>query len=224
MQRRLLGTKLEEKYWARAHLRRGDDWGDKENDWARGYWDSRDHSHRSFLIDRISRFSPSSVLEIGSNCGPNLYILAKRFPNAELMGVDINSEAVQKGNEWFAQEHISNVKLTEGKADDLRLFQDKSFDVVFTDAVLIYVGPDKIRQVITEMLRVTRKALILLEWHDFDSSSTPLGTYVGHWMRDYVALLKELVPEEEIRVSKLPRELWADPKWQKWGAVIETVV
>jgi len=224
LQRRLLGTRMEEKYWAKAHLCRGNDWGGKENDWARGYWSSRDHGHRSYLIDRIFEFSPSSVLEIGSNCGPNLYILAKRFPDAELKGIDINSDAVQKGNEWFSDEHISNVKLMVGKADDLQQFQDKSFDVVFTDAVLIYVGPDKIRKVIVEMLRVARRALVFLEWHDFDSGSNHLGTYVGHWTRNYVTLLKELVPLVETRVSKLPKEIWVDPKWQEWGAVIEAVL
>lgn len=225
MQRRLLGTRLEEKYWARAHLRRGGEWGDKENDWAKGYWDSRDHSHRSFLIDRISRFSPSSVLEIGSNCGPNLYILAKRFPNAELMGVDINSEAVQKGNEWLKKEGISNVELLVGKADDFRQFQDKSFDVVFTDSVLIYIGPDKIKKVMAEMFRVARKALIFLEWHCSNSGSNPLGVYVGHWMRDYVALWKEFIPENKIKVIKMPEELmYSDQNWQRWGAVIEVIL
>ena len=87
-----------------------------------------------FFLRNFLEFSPSSVLEIGSNCGPNLYILARRFPDAELKGIDINSDAVQKGNEWFSDEHISNVKLMVGKADDLQQFQDKSFDVVFTDA------------------------------------------------------------------------------------------
>lgn len=224
IQRRLQGTKLEEKYWATAHLRKGDDWGNKKGDWAKGYWDSRDHIHRSFLMERIFKFSPSSVLEIGSNCGPNLYILAKKFPDADIRGVDINPEAVQKGNEWFAQEHVSNVKLSVGKADDLRQFQDKSFDVVFTDAVLIYVGPDKIRKVVKEMLRVAREALIFLEWHDFESSSNPLGTYVGHWKRDYVAVLREFVPEDRVSVTKLREELWADQKWQRWGAVIEATL
>lgn len=224
VQRRLLGTKLEEKYWATAHLRGGNDWGKGKDNWVRGYWDSREHSHRSFLMERISKFSPSSVLEIGSNCGPNLYILAKRFPDAEIRGVDINTEAVQKGNEWFAQENISNVELSVGKADDLRQFQDKHFDVVFTDAVLIYVGPDKIERVMKEMLRVACKALIFLEWHDFESSSNPLGTYVGHWKRDYVAVLRKFLPEDRVRVTKLPKELWADQKWQKWGAVIEATI
>jgi len=224
MRRRLLGTKLEEKYWATRHLRKGDDWGNEKNYWVRGYWDSRGHSHRSFLMERIFKFSPSSILEVGCNCGPNLYILAKKFPNVEIRGIDINSMAVQKGNEWFTQEDISNVKLFVGKADDLRQFRDKSFDVVFTDAVLIYIGPDKIKKVIEEMLRVTRKALIFLEWHCFDSKRNPLGVYVGHWMRDYRALLKEFVPEDKIKVTKMPKDLWPDPNWQRWGGVVEVVL
>lgn len=222
-QMRLFGTKLEEKYWVTRHLHKGDDWGNKENDWVRGYWDSRSHSHRSFLMEKISKFSPSSILEVGCNCGPNLYLLAKRFPNAEIIGIDINSMAVQKGNEWFVQEGISNVKLFVGKADDLRQFQDKSFDVVFTDAVLIYVGPDKIKKVVGEMLRVARKALVFLEWHCFNSKCNPLGVYAGHWVRNYVSLLKEFVPEDKIGVVKMPEELWLDKNWQKWGAIIEVV-
>lgn len=224
VQRRLLGTRLEEKYWAARHLRKGDDWGSEENDWVRGYWDSRDHSHRSFLMERIFMFSPSSVLEIGCNCGPNLYILAKRFPDAEIRGIDINSVAVQKGNEWFAAEGILNVKLLVGKADDLGQFEDKSFDVVFTDAVLIYIGPDKIKKVIKEMLRVARKALIFLEWHCFNSKCSPLGVYRGHWMRNYATLLKEFVPENKIKIFKMPEEIWPDRNWQRWGAVIEVVM
>ena len=175
-------------------------------------------------MERIFKFSPSSVLEVGCNCGPNLYILAKRFPDAEIRGIDINPMAVQKGNEWLAQEGISNVKLSVGRADDLRQFEDKSFDVVFTDAVLIYIGPDKIRKVVEEMLRVTRKVLIFLEWHSFDSKCNPLGVYVGHWMRDYTALLKEFVSENNIKVTKMPKDLWPDKNWQKWGGVIEVVL
>jgi len=75
-----------------------------------------------------------------------------------------------------------------------------------------------------EMLRVTRKALILLEWHCFNSKCNPLGVYVGHWMRDYVTLLKEFIPENKIKVIKMPHEFWPDQNWQRWGAVIEVVM
>ncbi len=227
LEERLLGTRLAEKEWATRHLRKGNDWNNAQHlgdndEWIKGYWDSRDHSHRQFLLEHITKFSPvSSILEIGCNCGPNLYLLARRFPDVKMVGIDINPAAVQKGNEWFAQEGIRNVKLLLGKADELGQFKDKSFDIVFTDAVLIYIGPDKIRKVMEGMLRIARKALVFLEWHSFDSVANPRGVYVGHWMRDYTALLKEFVPQENIHVTKMPEELWSDKYWQKYGGVVE---
>ena len=142
---------------------------------------------------------------------PNLCLLAKKLPDAEIRGIDINTIAVQKGNEWLAQEGISNVKLLAGKADELDQFQDKSFDVVFTDAVLIYIGPDKIKEIMKEAIRIARRALILVEWHCFESQKDPHGLgvfYLGCWKRDYVALLKQFVSEEQIHVTKTPEDVW----------------
>jgi predicted O-methyltransferase YrrM len=227
----VVGTKAREEEWATRHLRRNkrDDWGNRGGDWIKSYWNSQNHSHRPFLIEKISTFSPvSSILEIGCNCGPNLYLLAKKFPDAEIRGADINPVAVQKGNEWLAREGISNVKLSVGRADDLGEFQDRAFDIVFTDAVLIYIGPDKIKKVIQEMLHVTRRALILMEWHCFEPQCRDpngLGVYhQGSRKRDYVALLKQFVRAEQIRVTKIPADIWPDKNWKTLGAIVEVVM
>jgi len=227
----LFGTRVREREWARRHLYKGNDWNNTqhlgENDeWVKSYWESRYHNHRSFLVERISNFSPiSSLLEIGCNCGPNLYLLAKRFPDAEIRGIDINPSAVQKGNEWLAQEGISNVKLLVGKADELGQFQDRSFDVVFTDAVLIYIGPDKIKKVVQDMIRITRQGLILIEWHCFEpqrKDRNGLGVYYeGCWKRDYVALLRQFISEEQINIIKINEDMWPDKNWKQVGAIIE---
>ena len=61
----IIGTKAREREWATRHLRKGNDWnslrhtGDKD-EWVIGYWDSREHSHRRFLIERISAYYPFS--------------------------------------------------------------------------------------------------------------------------------------------------------------------
>jgi ubiquinone/menaquinone biosynthesis C-methylase UbiE len=145
-----------------------------------------------------------------------LRLLAKKFPDAEkIIGIDINPMAVKKGNEWLAQEGISNVKLLEGKADELGQFQDRSFDVVFTDAVLIYIGPDKIKDVMKEMVRVSRRALIFVEWYSEYQREDPqgLGVYCNvYWKRDYVALLRQFIPnypEDKIHISKFPEDMWS---------------
>lgn len=227
----LLGTGVREREWATRHFhedeRIRDDWGRGHDDWIKSYKDSTDHPHRQILIETVSKYNPLNILEIGCNCGPNLCILARKFPGAEIKGIDINPLAVQKGNEWLAQEGISNVKLLESKADELRQFQDKSFDVVFTDAVLIYIGPDKIKEVIRDMVRITRRALILVEWHSEDQRKDPDGLgvyYLGCWKRDYVALLKQFVSEEQIYVTKITEDIWPEKNWSEVGAVIEVVM
>jgi len=237
-----------DKDWATRHL-------DDGEGWIESYWKSRDHPHRVFLVERICRFSPiHSILEIGCASGANLYHIAKKLPNAEVRGIDINPMAVRKGSEWFKDEGICNVKLEVGKAQELSRFADKSFDVVFTDAVLIYISPYEIKQVVREMLRIGR-VVVLNEWHSFNKwlalllnmyycsrlkikgylssqkSKTPscslkpksasLGYFIGHWVRDYKSLLEELVPKEKICIIKLPKELWNDRNWQRWGAIVE---
>ena len=202
----LFGTKAREREWTMRDIHS-----------AKNYWANRDNPVQVFFAEKICNFNfyPTSFLEIGSNCGPNLYQLAKKFSHAEIVGIDINKIAVQKGNEWFKQEGIPNVKLLVSRADDLKQFSDKSFDVVFTWAVLIYIGPDKIKKVMKEMIRITRKRLILLEMHDKDTNRDPqgLGVYCNiYWKRDYVALLRQFIPnyhKDKIHISKFPEDMWS---------------
>jgi ubiquinone/menaquinone biosynthesis C-methylase UbiE len=227
----VIGTGAREREWATRHLRKGSNWDYKQhtgenNEWVMGYWDSRNHSHRPFLVEKISAFYPfSSILEIGCNCGPNLYLLAKKYPDIEIAGIDINPRAIEEGDELLAKEGISNVKLSVAKADELERFQDKSFDIVFTDAVLIYVGPDKIKKVVYDMVRIARQALILVERQTLELNHNDpysLGIYYkGLWLRNYTALFKQYVPEERISISKITEKIWPDRGWQEMGAIIE---
>jgi len=215
----ILGTKVKKSEWATKHIREGDEW-------IKHYWNLKNHSHRKFLIEKLSKHYPfSSILEIGSNCGPNLFLLAKKYPNIKIRGVDINALAVQKGNEWFAKERIGNVKLSEGEVSNLSQFKDKSFDTAFTDAVLIYVGKDEIKRAIKEMIRVAKRYLVLVEWNYFNSKNKdPYGLGVHHfnlWKRDYKSLLKQFVPENNITINKIPEDLWPDEGWKELGAIIE---
>lgn len=87
---------------------------------------------------------------------------------------------------------------------------------------------DNIKEAISEMIRITRKVLIFMEWHSFEPHSKDpygLGVYEqGNWKRDYVALLKQFVPDEEIHITKISEETWPDENWKRWGAVIEVIL
>ncbi len=210
-----IGTRVRERWWANRSI-------------AEGYWNNRNHPSKHFLVERIAAFSPvNSILEVGCASGPNLYLLAKRFPKAQITGIDINREAIEYGNMQFTQEGISNVKLLVGRADKLEEFQDRAFDIVFTDAVLALIGPNRIKQVISEMLRITRRVLILIEPHSFELNEKDLlklgymTYYGGLWIRDYVTLLKQFVPEKQIQVTKIPEDIRPVKPWKELGAVLE---
>lgn len=222
----ILGTPAQEKYWQKRHLTKRGDWDDNR-EWVMGYWHSQNHPHRDFLIKKISAYMPNSALEIGSNCGPNLFLLAKKFPQAKLMGIDINQKAINVGRKLLQQQDVSNVKLILNKADAIRHLPDKSFDIVFTDAVLIYIGPDKIKKLTQEMLRLARKAVIFLEWHQELKNRDAQGLgiyYFGHWKRNYKNLLKQLLPEEKIHLTKIPPLLWPGRNWSQLGYLIEATI
>ena len=212
----MLGTKVQEWIWKTRHLYKG-------SGWTNGYCKSISHPHRQFLVHKISSYVPlESILEIGCNTGPNLYLLAKKFPKTKLYGIDINSHAIKEGQEWFEQVGIKDILLSAGKADELECFDDCSIDVVFTDAVLLYIGPDKIEKVIRQIERIARKVLIFNEWHwENNSQKQKHFYYHGHWVYNYKALLIDYFPADNIKISKLKKDLWVDSGWELFGAIIE---
>jgi len=213
----LWGTKIEEKRWAKRKL----------NEIKKGF-SNLNHPHRPFLLEKISTFQPfCNILEVGCGYGPNLYLLARKFPKTELMGIDINPLSIQEGNKLLMKKKISNVTLSVDKVDKLSKFQDKSFDIVFTDALLMYIGPDKIKEIIQKMLRITRQALILVEWHWGNQNKDPYGLGIYHfgcWKRNYIHLLRQFISEKQIRATKIPQKLWPAGDWGEMGYVIEVIL
>ena len=63
---------------------------------------SADVAHWSVsLAEKIIELKPQKVLEFGCNIGKNLAAIHKRNKNIELLGVDINKEAISQGkNIW----------------------------------------------------------------------------------------------------------------------------
>ncbi|MCB9358488.1 class I SAM-dependent methyltransferase [Candidatus Woesearchaeota archaeon] len=205
-----IGTSAWENEWENRHKK-------ERSDWIKGYEKSLKHPHRKILIDGISKLKPGSVLEIGCNCGPNLSLLRKKYPKVKLTGIDINPEAIQHGRNLFRED--KNTDLIVGKADVMKRFEDNSFDVVFSDAVLIYIGPDKIDSILCEMLRISKKGIVLLEWQD--SNIGPKGEQHNNlWVRDYRKLFKKY--KREVIIQKIKDDDWPDMNWQRFGAIITT--
>jgi len=208
---KIFGTKTDEFYWKFRHM--------FDKGWAENYISEKsiDNPHRKFLIEKILNYFPfENVLEIGCASGPNLYILAKKFPGVKFYGIDISKKAIKTGRDFFKKENMENVFLEIGEAEKLNKFSDKSIDIIFTDAVLIYLGMDKINLAIKEMLRVAKKAIILHEQHNELSPSI----YQDRWIHNYKNLFGKFIPKEKIRIDKISKKL-SKEGWGELDYIIE---
>lgn len=200
----IFGSRVDFFYWKFRHF--------IDPTWAESYVseESLNHPHRKLLVDVASKYAPfDSLFEMGCASGPNLFLLTKRFPNATFSGIDISKRAIDTGNAWFAKKNIKNVSLSVGGFDFLTTIPDASFDIVMSDAALLYADSKEIEAVVHNMIRISKKSVILVEQHtDGDSF------YNSHWIHNY----KKIAPSATF--TKIPPELWAGD-WGTYGYIIE---
>jgi pseudaminic acid biosynthesis-associated methylase len=144
------------------------------------YGASRTEMNQLFLgdLDRDAR-----ILEVGCNAGNQLALLQKMgFTN--LHGVEINPDAAE-----IARTRVSGSIYSGISASDLSLFENNSFDLVFTSGVLIHINPNELLNVMSEVTRVSRKYVWGFEY--FSSSHTEV-TYRDKsdllWRDNYAAM------------------------------------
>ena len=207
----VLTTKVQDtNYWInRPILDKEKDWKYDEPTWIDGYVLSVKHPHRELILETLKKVEPfGALLEVGCSVGPNLVKIEAVYPEKQLAGIDVREELIVK-----AQELLPKPIFKIGSVLSIP-FEDKGFDVVLVDAVLMYIGPKEIEQALSELNRVASKAIILVE------RLTKKTEMAGHvWGHNYPELLGKLGFQVEVR--RLDENSWPDsPNWQKYGAII----
>lgn len=150
----LLGTKFQEWLWKK------EEFSDSKN-YETMFAEAIEHPHRRFIVDKIlTAGTIQSALELGCHQGYNLAVLNKEVPGLEPHGIDINARAIQEGIQRLSSMGIA-ADLKVGACDLLSGIEDNSMDVVFADAIIIYIGPDKIKNAVKEWVRVARKSIFI---------------------------------------------------------------
>ncbi len=195
-------------YWAKRRANDSEkDWIYGEKNWLQGYVLSIEHPHRQLVLKAL-KGNWSSLLEIGCNVGPNLALIREKYEDRTLFGLDANPLAIKRAKEFLP----SDIVLRVGSYYDLP-YPDKFFDVILADATLMYAGPIGIDKAMSEIDRVAKKTIIIVD--RFDKSLK--GKIVGHvWGRNYTKILEKLgFKVEEIKITK---EIWPTSKnWIKYG-------
>ncbi|MGQ0639619.1 MAG: class I SAM-dependent methyltransferase [Gemmatimonadaceae bacterium] len=210
MERYVVGTRLQEFIWKRRRASTIKDSG-------AAFWTETRDAHRDVIIDAVLKRAPiGSLLEVGCGSGANLYRLALALPGTQFHGLDVNQHVVDETRARFEAMAMTNIALTSGRADVLDMPND-SIDIILCDAVLMYVGPDKIGRTLSELLRVARKSVLLSEWLGAEGARSTY--HYGHWLHDYVSMLRHRVAR--VQTNLYPPTSWADSSWRQYGHLIE---
>jgi SAM-dependent methyltransferase len=206
-------------------------WKDRKIDWKSHYFNPS-HPHRKMILDLI-KTSPNgvrSILEIGCGAGANLYNIKKAFPQARVCGCDLNPDAIKTAQEIFKEFKTTdpiNVPLDYIKEIDFRVggidaipFHGEYFDLVITDAMMIYIDKSNLDRAIREIRRVGYEKFIFCELHS-NNWFKRLGLKLarGYNVYDWNKLLKKYNFKAG-RVSKIPTEVWPDEPWRTFGNVM----
>ena len=139
----------------------------------------------------LNGLSLQRVLEVGCNRGHNLMLLAELLgEDCDVVGVEPNQHALE-----LARQATSKAGVLHGNAFDLP-FKDGYADLVFTAGVLIHIGPAELPVALAEMVRVSRRYLLSIEY--FAEEETAI-TYRGQegllWKRDFPGCFQTQFPD-----------------------------
>lgn len=154
------------------------------------------------LLEELSKLDFESLLDIG--CGfmlPTLQGLRRIDSRIVLAGIELDlsphSQEIARKN-W--------IDLKQGNIEVLP-YQDKSFDVVLSAAVLSMI--DDVSKIISEMKRVAKKYIVLVEFQGVPKDYSTGARSSIRVMRDY--------PKEfnlYFEMIDIPKNLWPGEGWE----------
>lgn len=169
-------------WWARPRA--------NETQWIATYQQSVMARHRTQLVQVMQTLQPTTVLEVGAHCGPNLVRLAQELPGIEqLSGVDVNAAAVAAGQAWVTRLGLDQrIELVTGRVPDMtQQLASACVDVVMSCYALAYIAPSDLDEVLYEMGRLAKRAIVLAEPMTDAGHSEWNGALTGYqeWAHNY---------------------------------------
>ena len=140
----------------------------------------------------------NSVLEVGCGFGRITKLIAEEFPTVErITAIDISPDQIEN-----AKRYVNNdkVKFLCGKVQDLNIHSD-NYDLVLASEVLMHINFADICPVIEQLVRISKKNIINLDWYRQTSGVESLGYCFAH---DYESLYKKY--GWKVDVVDIPRQ------------------
>lgn len=107
----------------------------------------------------ILSLGAQKICEAGCNVGNNLLAFPKDF---DIVGFDLNEKSLLKAKKKFPYFNFERQDIKKTS------FPESYFDLVFTRGVLIHIPKNEIEDVLKELLRISKKWIMNLEYFGTD--------------------------------------------------------
>ena len=132
------------------------------------YFRKYETSPRKVVFDTIGK--KDNVLDLCTGTATNAIAIAKKNPNAKIVGVDLSKDMLVVAREKVNKENLANVRLYRMDATQMN-FKDESFDKVLLSLVLHETDEELAKKIIKETMRVMKPdgELVVTEWERSDN-------------------------------------------------------
>ncbi len=148
---------------------------------------AKPHLRSKWFASLLKDVEFESIFEVGSNCGRNLYHIKKTFPGVRVGGIDINKDAVK-----FAQHKVGGDFYCGSLYDLEKVLKGRKYDIVFSMAVICFVKPDKLCEVLKGLLSLAGKRIYHFEHFGDGSEFTGETSSQLYWVNDVKGVYESL--------------------------------
>lgn len=137
-------------------------------------WQVETHEQHGWILKKIKKDNPESILEVGCGFGRNIkFLLDNKYPAEHITGLDISSQMIKQAEKFINNKKVS---LIIGECKNLP-FKDDSFDMVLIHGVFMHIKPEVIDDSIKEVIRVSKKYIIQVEQNRDGNEYTFIHAY-----------------------------------------------
>ena len=183
-------------------------WILREKSEAKKYLHNTNLEHRKILAETVKSLKVQNLLDVGCGNGSNIYVIQKFINDSKIQfyGLDLSSASISAAK---SRKYIFPYSVNFIQVDLLNYFKKNktNFDCVLFDAMLMYLTPKELFNVLQKTALVS-KNLIIHELNSDAESKTSKNGFIHNYKQIFKSL--NFIYSEE----KSTRE---DQLWKKFG-------
>lgn len=142
------------------------------------------HRYLRNLIDRFATGPRRSILDAGCGSGDHTVWLARRFPEADVLGIDVDADRIASNREAVRRLGLGNVQFEVG--DLTELDRRETFDLVVSIDVLEHI-PDQGAAIRSLACSLTEDGAAIIHV----PTARPRPVPFARWLGDFLAWARE---------------------------------